>query len=1091
MAGKQSPIPPAVAEFLQQCTTSTQTYEAFKQLLSVLDRQCQLGAATSSDIHQNNAFDLLKALCNWAITQPNQQALIKQYHFNFNEIILAQGSLFLLQLPSIFQPEDWSFTFYEGLSRYRRTDYQDKVLVELGCGNGWISIALALSSTLSKIYGLDINPRAITCARLNVYLNALVSTVVNDVKGQTPLWERVSFHTSDLLAELRDRQIQADWIIGCIPQILAPDPTALKAAVTEYDTDHALHDLSNYTTPQGYLEDQFGLGLIARAIDEAIVSLKPLGKIILNLGGRPGQQVLAQLFLRRGLLLKPIWSTLVAQAADTEIDALVQIEQGSDHRFEFYMTRDASQPICAQTARAFVEAGGDLFHALTVYEAWLPQQDAVLDILKFAQAPGRRDVYDALDLSADDQEQFSERIHYLSKLAKQFESMTHLPYGPVEGRLSLRRGIALFLNNYFDCAWLPENVLIAPARSELLANVLLTYESKRTLFDQHLMKSLDGGRALARMGADHILEVPAQQDLLCQLISDLEPDLVVTGLDALANSSTQSIAHLIAASAACNARLIIDISAHFDLSSQPEKCAALSYLAVNGLPSHVSLICGLIKNRVYTDLHLCFLITASRDFIKHLCGTAELTYSRAPFFAQFYYETLLSELLSFQLLSARGFEKSFVDAIHDNHADAVVMRRDSALQAHAHPAISARLFSFEGDTQAHSSQPLVRLDYGENQLSASDTVKTACFAAFSGPDVEDGSERKLLQGALQRWFSQRCGIADFAETQLHMGAGVAPLFAQTLLHLKSLDQPIVLPGGCYGEFYAAAIFFGVKIIPLETHDCDDFKIDAAALRKILKAHPGAWVYLNVPYSNPTGLRYRSEQLQEIVTVLRETGGRALIDTIYDGLSLASDPGVMLPSDSLGGFEWVIYMGLSKLLACGGLRFGAALSNSTALNESFTQSVYRTPHHTVLVAARKLLDTYLKQDQAMLASLTAQKACLVEREQRLVQCLSACGWAPMRPEGGLFLIAKPVGFLGKSIPPEYVSQGECIAAYFDCASVVALLKSQEGLMINGDDWTGIKDHCRFVLSVTDEIFSAALAALKRFYDVFGVEEGRQV
>lgn len=49
----------------------------------------------------------------------------------------------LLELPSIFIPEDWSFTFFEGLNRHPESGFQDRDVVELGCGNGWISLALA------------------------------------------------------------------------------------------------------------------------------------------------------------------------------------------------------------------------------------------------------------------------------------------------------------------------------------------------------------------------------------------------------------------------------------------------------------------------------------------------------------------------------------------------------------------------------------------------------------------------------------------------------------------------------------------------------------------------------------------------------------------------------------------------------------------------------------------------------------------------------------------------------------------------------------------------------------------------------------
>lgn len=57
----------------------------------------------------------------------------------------------MMVIPSIFMPEDWSFTFYEGLNRHPSSMFKDKTVAELGCGNGWISIAIADKCAPSKV----------------------------------------------------------------------------------------------------------------------------------------------------------------------------------------------------------------------------------------------------------------------------------------------------------------------------------------------------------------------------------------------------------------------------------------------------------------------------------------------------------------------------------------------------------------------------------------------------------------------------------------------------------------------------------------------------------------------------------------------------------------------------------------------------------------------------------------------------------------------------------------------------------------------------------------------------------------------------
>lgn len=66
---------------------------------------------------------------------------------------------------------------------------------------------------------------------------------------------------------------------------------------------------------QGFVEDQFGLGLIARAVEEGIAVIKPMGIMIFNMGGRPGQGVCKRLFERRGFNVTKLWQTKILQAS--------------------------------------------------------------------------------------------------------------------------------------------------------------------------------------------------------------------------------------------------------------------------------------------------------------------------------------------------------------------------------------------------------------------------------------------------------------------------------------------------------------------------------------------------------------------------------------------------------------------------------------------------------------------------------------------------------------------------------------------------------------------------------------------------------
>lgn len=77
-------------------------------------------------------------------------------------------------------------------------------------------------NSLWQVYGLDINPRAVKIAWINLYLNALDENgqPIYDPEGKS-LLDRVEFHESDLLAYCRDNKIELERIVGCIPQVLS------------------------------------------------------------------------------------------------------------------------------------------------------------------------------------------------------------------------------------------------------------------------------------------------------------------------------------------------------------------------------------------------------------------------------------------------------------------------------------------------------------------------------------------------------------------------------------------------------------------------------------------------------------------------------------------------------------------------------------------------------------------------------------------------------------------------------------------------------------------------------------------------------
>ena len=112
--------------------------------------------------------------------------------------------------------------FYLELFEGRRGLIAISILVGSGLGIVWwnLEVLTVVMWDGLQVYGLDINPRAIKVAWINLYLNALSEdgSPVLDQAGKS-LLDRVEFHVSDLLAYCREQSLSLDLIVGCIPQV--------------------------------------------------------------------------------------------------------------------------------------------------------------------------------------------------------------------------------------------------------------------------------------------------------------------------------------------------------------------------------------------------------------------------------------------------------------------------------------------------------------------------------------------------------------------------------------------------------------------------------------------------------------------------------------------------------------------------------------------------------------------------------------------------------------------------------------------------------------------------------------------------------
>ena len=209
-----------------------------------------------------SVVDALKDLLSNLESQQTRMAAIKSLHDLAEHIEVSGHSILvyksvpipqshqqirLLLHPAVFSPEYWGRTFAEGLLKQPEVFYGKKV-VELGTGSGWISLLLLMRTGVSQVLALDLNPVAVLIAQLNKWLNGTTrdGLLLNSQFG-VPIIQALTIAESDLLKVAVDASLKFDHAIGCIPQVLHPDPESLKDASQSSESD--LYDLSNYCFP--------------------------------------------------------------------------------------------------------------------------------------------------------------------------------------------------------------------------------------------------------------------------------------------------------------------------------------------------------------------------------------------------------------------------------------------------------------------------------------------------------------------------------------------------------------------------------------------------------------------------------------------------------------------------------------------------------------------------------------------------------------------------------------------------------------------------------------------------------------------------
>jgi aspartate/methionine/tyrosine aminotransferase len=298
---------------------------------------------------------------------------------------------------------------------------------------------------------------------------------------------------------------------------------------------------------------------------------------------------------------------------------------------------------------------------------------------------------------------------------------------------------------------------------------------------------------------------------------------------------------------------------------------------------------------------------------------------------------------------------------------------------------------------ALGGEPMIYLDIGEPDLTAPMPVVEAAEAALRAGRTQYTEAMGLpaLRERISQWYARRWGL-DVPARRIVVTAGASAGLQLVCQALFEDGDEVLMPDPSYpcNRHFVAATGATARLVP--TTPAMRFQLDADAVRTHWQAQTRG-VLLATP-SNPTGTSIAPAELARIVEVVREKGGVAIVDEIYQGLSY--DPAFEACALRLGD-DIVSVNSFSKYFGMTGWRLGWLV-----LPQALVEPVERLAQNLYICASSIAQHAAIACfDAASLAECETRRAAFRERRDFIVPALQKLGLeVPVVPDSAFYVWA---------------------------------------------------------------------------------------
>ena len=302
--------------------------------------------------------------------------------------------------------------------------------------------------------------------------------------------------------------------------------------------------------------------------------------------------------------------------------------------------------------------------------------------------------------------------------------------------------------------------------------------------------------------------------------------------------------------------------------------------------------------------------------------------------------------------------------------------------------------------------------------------------------------------------------SDYAPDEAVFTTGGKLALFNAIQVLVDHGDEVILPVPYWVSYKDIIQYGGGKVVYLETHEAENFRITADAIEKAITPRTKA-IVLNSP-SNPAGSVLAPADLERIVRLAHERGIYLILDECYVYLQFT---GALVSGGSFTeAKEHLIVAGsLSKTYAMTGWRAGFALGPKpiiAAMSKLQSQSTSSTAHFV---------------QKAAVAALNGSQECVCEmradylalRDRILGRLAEIPGITCTKPEGAFYVYPNVSAYLGKS---EAQTTMELASRLLNEAHVVT---------VPGEAF-GTKQHLRLAYAVTHADVEEGIDRMKAFF-----------